>query len=215
MFGTIGIISSRPADLDAAPAEIERLRRQNIAFRVQRLALSELPIPKALVQITGNAPSSEATATPSGISVCMSLPSKADLARRLADMENQRDWWMHLAIMRGELLTTVGPLPSIADADEVLSDFWNCPVGEALPITTAPNTPAADPVAVPDPARAAGADEVLSDFRDCLVGEALPVGVHYAWVLPQMDGKKAIVARQPSDDLPIPPVPFNALRWSR
>ncbi|MFZ1007318.1 MAG: hypothetical protein WAN65_10805 [Candidatus Sulfotelmatobacter sp.] len=43
--------------------------------------------------------------------------------------------------------------------------------------------------------------------------EGLTVGVHYAWVLPQME--KAIVARQPSDDLAIPPVPFNALRYSR
>ena len=88
MFGAIGIIGSRPADLDAALVEIERLN-EIIVLQAEVLAHlrrcqpltdgSPTPIPEAPVQTTGNAPSSQAAATASGMPVCVSLPSD-DLA---------------------------------------------------------------------------------------------------------------------------------------
>ena len=120
MFGTIGIIGSRRADLDAALAEIERLR-VDLQSSVALLAEAR----KEIMYLKANA-----------------IVAWHD--RKFRPVQAHA-----------------------ADADEVLSDFWNCPVGDALPITTAPNTPA------------------------------------------------AACVRQPADDLTIPPVPFNALRWSR
>lgn len=158
MFGTIGIIGSRPADLDAALAEVERLNVELATMRCNELALEQL----------------KAT-----------IAERDDLAARLAEVEKRTDGEIgSYKYMVDELRARIAELECwppasqrqvanlarAASAYEMLSDFWNCPVGEALPVTTAANTP-------PSPA------------GPCV--------------------------RQPSDDLTIPPVPFNALRWSR